>query len=369
MLISKEVEIKLNGKNIKYYEDLGYEIPRRKDKWGEITVSRGTTIMVKVEDLPDGSHAEIQCLCDYCLERGIKTIINKIYKNYIKGNKKSVIHKDCCNECASLKNKESILLQYNVENIFQLEYIKEKSKQTNLQKYGVKNPLQNNEIKRKAIKTNIEKYGCENVFQNKNIKQKSKQTCLQKYGAEYYRQTEEGKKRYEETCLKKYGKTNYTQTEEYKIKVKITNLERYGVEWGLQNEEIRSKGRITLRNNGNCPTSSQQRKIYNLLKENDYNVELNYPISYLNLDIAIFVNNIKIDLEYDGYFWHKDQQKDRRRDEFLKSQGWKILRIKSGHKISLLKEIINSINKLINTDRTFTQIILDDWKLNNKEVI
>ena len=29
-LISKEVEVVLNGSNIKYYESLGYEIPRRK---------------------------------------------------------------------------------------------------------------------------------------------------------------------------------------------------------------------------------------------------------------------------------------------------------------------------------------------------
>ena len=32
-LISEYVEIKLGGRNIKYYENLGYEIPRRKDKW------------------------------------------------------------------------------------------------------------------------------------------------------------------------------------------------------------------------------------------------------------------------------------------------------------------------------------------------
>ena len=31
-LISEYVEVGLGGKNVKYYEDLGYEIPRRKDK-------------------------------------------------------------------------------------------------------------------------------------------------------------------------------------------------------------------------------------------------------------------------------------------------------------------------------------------------
>ena len=34
-LLSTEVEVRLTGSNIKYYEDLGYEIPRyfNKNKW------------------------------------------------------------------------------------------------------------------------------------------------------------------------------------------------------------------------------------------------------------------------------------------------------------------------------------------------
>lgn len=102
-----------------------------------------------------------------------------------------------------------------------------------------------------------------------------------------------------------------------------------------------------------------------MLKNNNYNVELNYPISNVNLDVAIFIGGIKIDLEYDARFWHQDKQKDRRRDEFLKLQGWKILKIRSGHKIPTLEQIEKAISKLINLDRIFTQIVLDDWK--NKE--
>ncbi len=64
-LTTKEADVVLNSKNIKYYEDLGYNIPRIKGKWG-VTVQRGTKIKVKVEDLPEGSHVRVNVKCDNC---------------------------------------------------------------------------------------------------------------------------------------------------------------------------------------------------------------------------------------------------------------------------------------------------------------
>ena len=64
-LITKEVEVGLSGKNLKYYENLGYEIPRRK-KNGIWSVPRGTKIKVKVEHLTHGSTAKVEIECDGC---------------------------------------------------------------------------------------------------------------------------------------------------------------------------------------------------------------------------------------------------------------------------------------------------------------
>ena len=66
MLLSKEVEVTLEAKTTKYYEALGYKIPRRKNKWGKITVPQGSKINVNVEDLPKNSHFEVDIECDYC---------------------------------------------------------------------------------------------------------------------------------------------------------------------------------------------------------------------------------------------------------------------------------------------------------------
>ena len=70
-LISTEVEVGLCGKNITYYENLGYKIPRTKNKLGKITVKQGEKITVKTKDLFAHSAAVVDVQCDCC---------GKIYK-------------------------------------------------------------------------------------------------------------------------------------------------------------------------------------------------------------------------------------------------------------------------------------------------
>ena len=49
MLLTKEVETRLNGKKIKYYKELGYELPLHKTKDG-MRVPRGSVLIVKIEN-------------------------------------------------------------------------------------------------------------------------------------------------------------------------------------------------------------------------------------------------------------------------------------------------------------------------------
>lgn len=130
MLITKEKEILLSGNKIKYYEDKGYIIPRTRNKWGKLTVAKGTTLLINVYDLPDGSGETVDILCDYCLEKGIEKIIKKEWRNYLKENVNGIIHKDACYECASIKTKESNLKVYN--SVPQkLDFVKEKISRKN----------------------------------------------------------------------------------------------------------------------------------------------------------------------------------------------------------------------------------------------
>lgn len=65
-LITKEVEICLSSNSQKYYEDLGYCIPKETNKSGRETVKNGTYIKVKTCDLPKNSHCKVDVLCDCC---------------------------------------------------------------------------------------------------------------------------------------------------------------------------------------------------------------------------------------------------------------------------------------------------------------
>lgn len=65
-LISTEVEVILNGSNIKYYENLGYEIPRYNNVNNKLVVKKRTKIKVKISDLQKNSNVYVDVKCDCC---------------------------------------------------------------------------------------------------------------------------------------------------------------------------------------------------------------------------------------------------------------------------------------------------------------
>lgn len=74
-ILTKEVDVKVNGKTIDYYKSLGYEVPMKKasesycKKTGkEFIYDLSKTFKVKVDDLQKGSNIKIDVLCDYCCE-------------------------------------------------------------------------------------------------------------------------------------------------------------------------------------------------------------------------------------------------------------------------------------------------------------
>ena len=79
MLLTKEVEVTCLSNNKKYIESLGH-------KWEYKKI-----FTIDVYKLLDGSNVPIQCLCDYCLEEGIETVISKPYYKYTKSHKNQPI--------------------------------------------------------------------------------------------------------------------------------------------------------------------------------------------------------------------------------------------------------------------------------------
>lgn len=135
---------------------MGYFIPTYKigKKNPKDVVKRGTKIIVKVEDLPKGSHAEIEVLCDYCN----KNIVKRNYKTYLYCKSKQ-IDKDCCDDCKNIKAREVLVENYGTSNIMNLDFIKDKIRSNNLINYGVEWNTQREEVKEKTINTIFSRYG------------------------------------------------------------------------------------------------------------------------------------------------------------------------------------------------------------------
>jgi hypothetical protein len=90
-ILEKEVWVVLGGRNLDYYEKLGYEIPEIRGKH--------TTILVKIEDLPKGSHVKLTKICDVCK----KIIPDQTFDNIVRG-RGNFDGKDRCNNCVLVMN-------------------------------------------------------------------------------------------------------------------------------------------------------------------------------------------------------------------------------------------------------------------------
>jgi len=117
MLKTKELEIKLNGKTIKWYWNLGYS---------------GTTndiINIRIEDLKPTSHYKVDCTCDICNKE-----CKLPYKSYVKFISYDNIY--YCHKCSMIKKKRTCLDKYGVEYSLSSNDVREQIKLTCLDKYG-----------------------------------------------------------------------------------------------------------------------------------------------------------------------------------------------------------------------------------------
>ena len=324
MLISNQlIEVKVTGRTLKHYKDLGYNV-----KCLDI-------IKVPPEHLTDGSHCDVKICCDICGKE-----ITRPYKQYIAYHTYGY---DTCNQC-----KDS------------------KAKQTCIDKYGVNTHMLVPDIQTKFQNIIYDKYGVDNISKLETVKEQKKQTCMDNFGVENPMHSEFIKEKIEQTNIKKYGCKNPQQNKEIKYKTELTNIKKYGVKNPNQNPIIKAKAIKTMTNNGTVPTYKQQIALYKVIKTKYSNAVLNHPFSTCSLDVFVCINNIKIDIEYDGGFWHIDQQKDIRRDKFLQSQGFKILRIRSNRLLPTDQELFDAIDYLVATEHHFKEIILKDWKGDDK---
>ena len=290
MLITKEVEVVTTGKMIRYYQDKGYD------------AKYNMPLIVKIEDLPNKSNVMIDAICDYCGE-----LYETRYADYYETTY-GFTAKCACKACAADKHRDMIIKKYGVDNVSQLDEVKEKKMETVFKHYGVYNPRQSLEVQQTVENTNVQKYGVACTLQNEGIKEKSRKTCIERYGYE-----------------------NPMQSDSVVNKMKKTMVEKYGVENAMQVLEIRQRAKETMYKNGTCLTSKQQCYINSI-----YGGELNYPCYNYNLDIFIKEANIDVEVDFGGHnlpvklgniTQEEFDRKELIRDAYIKQEGLKIMRI------------------------------------------
>lgn len=288
MLIqNQEVQLKWHPRNKDRLVNLGYTFTKI-----------GDVVNVNIQDVSCGSKAFVSVICDYCGKT-----YRKRYKDYFAQHTND---KDCCEQCA----------------------------------------------KYKMIATNQLKYGGNSPACSEEVKRKIKKSVFEKYGVEYTSQLQTTKDKVIETCLKKYGVEHAAQNEQIKQKIKTTCQQLYGGNSSQCDPDVRKKTLETMLSNGTIATSKAERNTIELLKEiyGEDNCFPQYLFDRIVFDCLLIVDGVKIDVEYDGSYFHKDKMKDMKRDYFTTTNGFKVLRFKGDYKTPTKQQIVNAVNYLLTTE-------------------
>lgn len=144
--------------------------------------------------------------CKICAQETKFISINHGYREYCST---ACVASDDVNKIKIKKTKEE---KYGNENFNN----RKKAKKTVKFIYGVNNVSQIDSVKNKKKKTTKNNYGVDNPLKSEIVKKKIKQTCLNRYGVNNPSKSEFIKRKRESTTINKYGVKNFSQSLEYR---------------------------------------------------------------------------------------------------------------------------------------------------------
>lgn len=367
MILEEYIEVNLAADLIPHFENLGYEIPRYKPKKGKPRVKRGTKIIVKVSDLPEGSGVKITAVCDKC--GNSKRLMYKDYLKYVHDGQY------CCNHC----NQENIQKTWNEKyggHPMRTQETKDKIMQTTIERYGVNHVSRSPMIREKTKQTVLQRYNVPHVMQCEEVKQKQKETTRERYGVDSAAELDSVKEKTKNTNLKKYGVEYPIQLEKVQNKRKKTMLEKYGYEYSGQVPELIEKRLQTLYKNGKQKTSAQQKYVSDILGG-----VLNYPLSIYSLDIYMLEDKIDIEIDFGGHDLkvktgkitkEEFEKREMIREKKIRSNDIRLIRLISPHdklpSDEKIHEIYDFAKQYFNeTNHTWINFYLEENKYRNAE--
>ena len=275
--------------------------------------------------------------------------------------------------CRSCKLKSNNLEKYGVENVFQLDSVKDKSKKTNLEKYGCEFISQSASILEKKQKNCLEKYGETHHLKNKSIYDKLVKTNLSKYGVDNISKLDIIKNKKIETTIKNFGVSYISQHIGFKDILKNSYYLKYGVNSINEDEYFRKNNYIIANDIAYVKYIGKGISLFNCDKGHTFEIhQLNYhnrikdlvglcticnPIgdsksikekelynyiesiyigeiiqSYRDkLEIDIYLPDLKIGFEFNGLYWHSEKFKEKGyhidKTNYFKDRGVRIIHI------------------------------------------
>jgi hypothetical protein len=73
MILDKKVMVKIGGRNVKYFQSMGYSIPKEIDRRKRVVTPKKTSILVDIQDLPPTASVKVLVRCEDCgIERKVQ---------------------------------------------------------------------------------------------------------------------------------------------------------------------------------------------------------------------------------------------------------------------------------------------------------
>lgn len=304
-------EVHWNPMNKNFYENKGY-----------VYTKMGDTFFAKVEDLQPSARVWVKVICDYC---------HKEFEMLMYAYTRSTKNSDtiACDNCKVKKTRSTML-----------------------EKYGAENCMQIPEIRRKAFATLEERYG---VSVPSQLPQHAE--AMKHYDKEL------AKEHYIQTCLNKYGVDNPSRLSTVIEKTKKTCVEKYGGESSQCDPSVHYKTIQSMLNGGNILTSKPERQMVELLRSvyGDSCCYPQYNFGKCCFDCLLEVQGVRIDVEYDGKYWHNSkQERDKRRDFYVMRRGVKVLRFRGTTTPPTKDMIIKGVNYLVNSEHRHLIIDIEE---------
>lgn len=175
MLIEDLVDVVITRRNVTYYKNLGYDVPKIRGNSRTIKSGSDGIIAVKSKDVnPKSKITLLNFECDCC---GVH--FQRTAEHYYQRVAKTGDYHTYCEECYHIGAKDTMLKRYGYEYGGCIPEAKEKQKQTCLEKYGVEYSFQSDVVRNKAKETFLKKYGVEHYSQTPEARQRAKENFNQ----------------------------------------------------------------------------------------------------------------------------------------------------------------------------------------------